>query len=130
MNRIRTLGIALILTFVLGVAPLLGQDLVTAALNSFPTSTIRMEYSSPETLRKLPNYSTLREHYMGPRLKELVSTMAELGVQEDDVNQLVLGWSADGSDVNLYGFAEGNFRPKVLEARAAARHRVHWRPCG
>jgi len=122
MNSIRALSITLVLTFGLGVTPLLGQDLVTAALNSFPTSTIRMEYSSPETLRKLPNYASLREHYMGPRLKELVSTMAELGVQEDDVNQLVLGWSTDGSDVNLYGFAGGNFRLKVLEARAAARH--------
>lgn len=122
MNSIRALGIALVLTFGFGVAPLFGQDLVTTALNSFPTSTIRMEYSSPATLRKLSNYASLRQHYMGPRLKELVSTMAELGVEEDDVDQLVLGWSADGSNVNLYGFAEGHFRANVLEARAAARH--------
>ncbi len=122
MNSIRSLSIALVLTFGIGITPLLGQDLVTSALNSFPTSTIRLEYSSPATLRKLPNYASLQQHYMGPRLKELVASMAELGVEENDVDQLVLGWNAEGSDVNLYGFAGGHFRPNVLEARAAARN--------
>jgi hypothetical protein len=105
-----------------GVAPLSGQDLVAKALSSFPADTIRLEFSSPETLRKLPNYASLREHYMGPRLKELVDSMAELGVAETDVDQLVLGWDANGSDLNLYGFAGGNFQASVLDARAAERN--------
>ena len=112
----------MVVTLAVGAAPLFGQDLVTKALNSFPADTIRMEFSSPETLRKLPNYASLREHYMGPRLKELVTSMAELGVAETDVSELVLGWNADGSNLNLYGFAEGSFHPSVLEARAAARN--------
>jgi hypothetical protein len=122
MNAIRRLALALVLTAGIGVAPLFGQDLVSVALNSFPADTIRLEYSSPATLRQLPNYASLRQHYMGPRLKELVASMAELGVSETDVDQLVLGWSFDGSNLNLYGFAEGHFRPDVLEARAAARN--------
>jgi hypothetical protein len=111
-----------VIVLVAGTAPLFGQDLVTKALNSFPADTVRMESSSPATLRKLPNYASLREHYMGPRLKELVDSMAELGVAETDVDQLVLGWSADGSNLNLYGFAAGNFNSSVLDARAAERN--------
>ncbi len=122
MKSMRLLILATVLTVWIGVAPLFGQDLVTEALNSFPTDTIRLEYSSPETLRKLPDYASLRQHYMGPRLKELITSMAELGVAENDVDQLVLGWSVDESNVNLYGFAGGHFRPDVLEARAAARN--------
>lgn len=105
-----------------GAAPLFGQDLVSKALSSFPPDTVRLEFSSPSTLRKLPNYASLREQYMGPRLKKLVDTMSELGVAENDVDQLVLGWSTDGSNVNLYGFASGHFHPNVLDQRAAARN--------
>lgn len=122
MKSIRPFIFAVLLTAGIGVAPLLGQDLVTKALNSFPSDTIRLEYSSPAALRKLPNYSSLREHYMGPRLREWVASMAKLGVSEGDVDELVLGWSVDGSNVNLYGFAGGHFHSSVLEARAAARN--------
>lgn len=105
-----------------GVGPLLGQDLVTKALNSFPADTIRFEFSSPATLRKLPNYASLREHYTGPRLKKLMASMAELGVAETDVDQLVLGWNASGPNLNLYGFAGGHFHSNTLESRATAQN--------
>jgi hypothetical protein len=122
MKSLKTVTLAMAMTLAAGVAPLFGQDLVTKALKSFPPDTIRMEFSSPATLRKLPNYASLREHYMGPHLKELVASMADLGVAETDVNELVLGWNPGGSDLNLYGFAAGNFHPEVLEARAAERN--------
>lgn len=122
MKSVKYVIVALLLTVGTGVMPLFGQDLVTAALNGFPTSTIRLEYSSPATLRKLPNYASLQQHYMGPRLKQLVASMSQLGVAEDDVDQLVLGWNLDGSKANLYGFVGGHFQPDVLKARAAARN--------
>jgi len=122
MDSIKRVMAAGVMMAGISAAPLLGQDLVTKALNSFPTDTLRMEYSSPATLRKLPNYATLREHYMGPRLKDLVASMAELGIEETDVDELVLGWDLEGPNTNLYGFAGGHFRPDVLEGRAAARH--------
>ncbi len=122
MNSFKTSMLALLVFLAAGVSPLLGQDLVTKAMNSFPADTIRLEYSNPATLRKLPNYATLQQHYMGPRLQKLVESMAELGIKETDVGQLVLGWSAGSADMNLYGFAEGNFDPKVLDASAEARN--------
>lgn len=122
MKLLRSLVFMASVAALAGGAPLFGQDLVSKALNSFPPDTIRVEFSSPTTLRKLQNYASLREHYMGPRLKKLVDTMSELGVAESDVDQLVLGWNSDGSNLNLYGFASGRFHPNVLEQRAAARN--------
>ena len=122
MKSLRSIIWMTVILLSCGVVPLLGQDLVTKALNSFPADTIRFEYSSPATLRKLPNYTSLREHYTGPRLKKLVASMAELGVAETDIDQLVLGWNASGSKLNLYGFAGGHFRSDALEAHAAAHN--------
>ena len=122
MKSLKDVIFAVALILGASVAPLSGQDLVTKAMSSFPPDTIRVEFSSPATLRKLPNYASLREHYMGPHLKKLVASMAELGVAETDVDELVLGWNSAGSDLNLYGFAAGNFHPNVLDARAAARN--------
>ena len=122
MKSFRFIIIIAIMALGAGSVPLLGQDLVAKALSSFPQDTIRIEYSSPATLRKLPNYASLREHYTGPRLKQLVESMAELGVAETDVDELVLGWNSDGKSLNLYGFAGGHFRPDALNSRAAARN--------
>lgn len=121
MKSVRSMIFAILLVG-LGAGPLMGQDLVTKALSSFPADTIRLEFSSPATLRQLPNYASLRQHYMGPRLKDLEVSLAKLGVADTDVDQLVLGWSAEGSKLNLFGFAEGHFQPSVLDARAAARN--------
>jgi hypothetical protein len=122
MKSLRFIIYVAVMALGAGVAPLVGQDLVAKALSSFPADTIRIEYSSPATLRKLPNYASLREHYTGPRLQKLVASMSDLGVAETDVDELVLGWSAGGSTLNLYGFAAGHFRPDALNARAAARN--------
>jgi len=121
MKSLRSVIFAIVLLG-LGAGPLLGQDLVAKALSSFPADTIRLEFSSPATLRQLPNYASLRQHYMGPRLKDLEATMAKLGVADTDVDQLVLGWTSEGSNLKLFGFAEGHFRPSALNARAAARN--------
>lgn len=121
MKLIKIFTFMALVALISGAVPVSGQDLVTKALNSFPTDTIRMEFSSPATLRKLPNYTSLREHYLGPRLKELESSMAELGVKETDIDQLVLGWNGGGTDLNLYGLVKGTFRSSVLDARAAER---------
>lgn len=122
MKSSRIFIFAAVIALMSAPAPLSGQDLVAKALSSFPADTIRLEFSSPATLRKLPNYASLREHYLGPRLKELEDSMAELGLADTDIDQLVLGWNANDSDLNLYGFAGGKFRSSVLDARAAERN--------
>lgn len=97
------------------------QDLVKDALASFPPQTIRLEYSRPAKLRTLPNYAKLRQRYVGPRLRVLEESLAQLGVQEGDIDELVLGWQAGAGEMDLSGLATGRFDSKAIADVAAAR---------
>lgn len=97
------------------------QDFVYRALASFPPQTLRVEYSSPQKLRTLPNYANLRQRYVGPRLKALEDSFAQLGVQESDIDELVLGWQPGGESMDLGGFVAGRFNSRTLAERASAR---------
>ena len=102
-------------------ATLRGQDLVKEALGSFPRDTIRLEYSNPAKLRTLPNYEALRQHYIGPRLQQLETSLAKLGVHEGDVAELLLGWQTGKEEMELYGFAIGKFDARAIGASAVSR---------
>jgi len=97
------------------------QDLLKEALSSFPRDTLRLEYSSPAHLRTLSNYSTLRQHYIGPRLQKLESSLADLGVHESDISELMLGWQSAEAGLDLFGYATGKFDSKALRQSATAR---------
>jgi hypothetical protein len=114
--------IVLLIAIGIGAAPIVAQQLGKEALGSFPAGTIQIEYSSPAMLRKLADYDTLRQRYMGPWLKELETSLIQLGIKETDVDELVLGWTSGGSKRQLYGLATGRFDSKVLGERAAERH--------
>ena len=97
------------------------QDFIYRALASFPPETLRVEYSSPAKLRALPNYASLRQRYVGPRLKALEDSFAQLGVQESDIDELVLGWQPGEGSMQLGGFVAGRFDSQTLADRASAR---------
>lgn len=97
------------------------QDLVKEAQASFPRETIRLEYSALARLRALPNYGTLRQRFVGARLQVLEASLAQLGIREGDLDELVLGWQMSGAEWELYGLAAGRFDSKALADRAAAR---------
>jgi hypothetical protein len=98
-----------------------GQSLVSEALSSFPADAIRIEYSHPAVLRSLPDYAALRQRYEGPRLQDLEESFSKLGIQENDVDELVLGWQATGQDWMSYGLTSGRFDAKTIAGRAAAQ---------
>jgi hypothetical protein len=102
-----------------GTAP--AQDLVKEALSGFPTQTIRLEFSSPAKLRSLPNYASLRQRYIGPRLRKLVGELGQLGIREEDISGLVMGWQPGSAEMALYGFATGNFSAQAIAQSAAQR---------
>jgi hypothetical protein len=102
-------------------AELRAQALVNEALSSFPANTIRIEYSHPAVLRSLPDYSAMRQRYEGPRLQELEQSFSQLGIQETDVDELVLGWQATGRTWSFYGLTAGRFDSKALANRASAQ---------
>lgn len=118
MQRITLIGLFALL---LAMSPrtLSAQDVVNDALAAFSPQTIRIEYSSPAKLRKLPNYQNLHQKYLGPRLQVLEGSLGELGFREEDIDDLVLGWQAGKSEMDLYGLASGRFDAKGLANRAA-----------
>ena len=95
-------------------------EIVKEADQYFPPDTIRIEYSSSARLRKLANYSTLKQRYLGPELQRLEHSLGKVGIHEADVDQLALGWNGAGSDMTLFGLAEGRFDPKGIASRAGA----------
>ena len=103
-----------------GAAP--AQDLAKEALSGFPTQTIRLEFSTPAKLRGLPNYGTLRQRYIGPRLRKLVDELGQLGIREEDISGLVLGWQPGSAEMGLYGFATGRFSAQSITESAAQRN--------
>jgi len=119
MRRVYLLS-ALTLAFAASPRPIAAQGLVNEALAGFPPQTFRVEYSSPAKLRKLPNYQNLRQRFIGPRLQTLVSSLAQLGIREEDVDELMLGWQAGQTEMEFYGFASGRFDTKGIADRAAA----------
>jgi len=99
-----------------------GQDFVTTAMSGLPAQTLRVEYSSPSKLRTLSNYQTLRGKFLGPRLQQLESTLAQIGVQEGDIDELMIGWRPGDKEMDLYGFASGHFDKAQVASRAAAQN--------
>jgi hypothetical protein len=100
---------------------LTAQSLVSEALASFPQDTIRIEYSHPSVLRALPDYAALRLRYEGPRLQELEGSLAKLGIQESDVDELVLGWRIQNETWQFFGITSGRFNARSLAERAASQ---------
>ena len=78
----------------LGSAALPAQELANEIVVSFPPETIQVEFSRPAKLRELPAYASLRERYMSPRLAALEASLVQLGIRENDIDQIVLGWQA------------------------------------
>ncbi len=115
-----SLALALGLSALVLPSTIRAQDLVKDALQSFPRETIRLEYSNPAKLRTLPNYAKLRQRYVGLWLEKLEASLAQIGIREDDVNELVLGWQAGTQELGLYGLATGRFSSKATADRAAA----------
>jgi hypothetical protein len=121
MRRTCLLGIVAVALAALPRA-ISAQDLVKEALSGFPTQTIRLEFSSPAKLRSLPNYASLRQRYVGPRLRKLVDALAQLGIREEDISGLVLGWQPGSTEMGLYGFATGRFSAQALTENASQRN--------
>ena len=96
-----------------------GQDFVTTAMSGLPTHTMRVEYSSPSKLRAVPNYQSLRGKFLGPRLQQIESALDQIGISEDDIDALMIGW--EPGDIDLYGYASGHFHKAQVANRAAAQ---------
>ena len=117
----RTLLAAVAVIVAAGFSPKVSaQDFVTTALSGLPTGTLRVESSSPAKLRKLSNYSTLRQKFLGPRLAQLEATLNQIGIHENDIDELMIGWKPGDKEMDLYGYASGHFDKAGVAQKAAA----------
>ena len=120
MNIRRTLLSLLVVMLLAGIPQkVAGQDFVTTAMSGLPTQTLRVEYSSPSKLRAVPNYQSLRGKFLGPRLQQLESALDQIGISEEDIHDLMIGW--EPGDMALYGYASGHFHKAQVANRAAAQ---------
>ena len=123
LSRKLTCWLGLLAATILGwPGSLPAQDLVKEALNGFPVETIRLEFSNTAKLRGLPNYGSLRQRYIGPKLRKLVDALGQLGIREEDISSLVLGWQPGSAEMALYGFATGNFSASAITESAQQRN--------
>ena len=99
-----------------------GADFVSTAMTGFPAQTLRVEYNSAAKLRKLPNYQALRQRFLGPRLQQFESSLAQIGIGENDIDELMIGWKPGDKEMDLYGFASGRFDKAQVASRAAAQN--------
>ena len=118
--RVRILFV-LLLTALAAPAQAPAEDIVAEALKSFPPETVRLEYSNSAKLRQLPDYERLRQRYLAPPIRKLEKSLAQLSIQEADVDEVVLGWKSGSSGLDLYGLATGRFSAKAISDGAASK---------
>ncbi len=118
-KRMLSLTLAIFLAAIAGQA--FGQNLAQDALSSFPADTVHIEFSSPQRLRSLASYNDLRHRFVGQKLVDLETTLGKLGIQESQIDDLVLGWRPSGSTMELFGLASGHFDIAGIKKSAQQR---------
>jgi hypothetical protein len=99
----------------------LAQDLVKEAMGTFSVDTERLEYSNVAKLRTLPDYNTLHAKYLAPELRTLENQLATLGIHENAINEVVLGWHRSGGRLVMDGLASGQIDAQNMGRQAAAQ---------
>jgi hypothetical protein len=79
------------------------QELSNETVVSFPPETVRLEFVRLSRLRELPSYAALREKYTSERLASLQTSLAELGIRDADIDQIVLAWQPIGELTSANG---------------------------
>lgn len=101
-----------------GGSLLRAQGFVSNALSWLPGQTTALEYTDLNSLRSLPNYSSLRARYLGRKLQALEASLGQLGIHENDISEIMLAWqTANGKTLNG-GVAGGQFDPAMIAQSA------------
>jgi hypothetical protein len=98
-------------------APKLFAGILSEALISFPANTDYVEFDDLARLRKLPDYATLRKRFSGPILEQTQAVLGQLGIEENEVLQIVTGAHSD----TYYGLLTGTLSRSAVEQTPAAK---------
>jgi hypothetical protein len=94
-------------------------QLLLEATAAFPAQTTSLEYDSLATLRKLPNYSSLRKQYSGEGLQRVQKDLLSMGISEDQLSEVVTAAGPHG----FFGLLAGSFHLASV-ARESAKHGI------
>ncbi len=112
---------ALLMAATLAISPhLQAGDIDNEALATLTAQTTRLECFRLSRLRSLPNYGSLRQRYFVEPWKSLEQFLAQLGITESDVEDLVLGWRPGTSTAHLEGLLRGQFTARGIADFAAS----------
>lgn len=103
-----------------GARMLHAQEIVNNALSWLPNQTTALEYANLSSLRSLPNYKSLRARYLGEKLQALESSLARLGIHENDISETMLAWGKNNGKTEYGGIAAGQFDSAMIAQSAAA----------
>jgi hypothetical protein len=86
-------------------------EIISQALLSFPAQTQYLEYDNIARLRNLPDYPALRQRFSGKPLEDARIALRQLGIREDQVEEVVSGSSSSAFYVLVAGtFSEASAR--------------------
>jgi hypothetical protein len=97
------------------------RELADDALRTFPSQISRVEFSSWAKIRETPGYQNLLKHYSDSDLRALEASLAEIGLDENDIDELVVGWGPSSKKTEVYGIASGRFHPEAMAKRAVVQ---------
>jgi hypothetical protein len=83
----------------------LHAEILSEAMLVFPAQTQSLEYDNLAALRNLPNYRALQQQFSGTVLQQAKLAIAKFGMEEEQVDELVLG----STTAALYGLLSGTF---------------------
>ena len=83
-----------------------------------PAQTQALEYDHLAALRNLPNYAALKQQFAGAALDNAQRAAADLGIQEGEVDEIVLGSTPE----DLYILFAGKFSGSVTANNALRRN--------
>lgn len=89
-------------------------QIIPEALLSFPAQTQYVEYDNLAMLRTLPDYNVLRERFSGKPLEDAKALLIGLGVEENQVREIISGSSSRA----FYALASGTFSGQAAASRA------------
>lgn len=99
----------------------LNSEVISQAIVALPASTESIEYEDLASLRKLPTYKILSNQFGGGVLQLVRMATSTLGIEEEQVTELILASGASGR-CGLFG---GTFTGSVVTKRAVTKGIPH-----
>src|SRR4051794_3477518 len=98
-------------------------EIIAESMLVFPAETESIEYDNLAVLRNSPVYNTLRQQFAGTVLQQARLAATKIGIQEEQVDEVVFGSTA----TRRYGLFGGTFNGSASTKLALRKNISHLR---